>query len=153
VLRAGPPPPQVPTLVAASTAYDDWTKAWFPGIRHLQGDRTAGLDFDHDGLTNFAEFAYGVNPQVHDFVSVPMTRATPDGPVVLSYIARKDKSAVAYKVMVSDDLRGWSDATPDISLSSVVPVNGTDYERVTVTYTPPADVPGKRFFSIRAARK
>lgn len=152
-LLAGPPPPQVPTLVAASSAYDDWTKAWFPGIRHLQGDRTAGLDFDGDGITNFAEFAYGVNPQVYDFVNVPLTRAASNGPVVLSYIALKDKSAVAYKVMVSDDLRGWTDATPDISSSSAVPVSGTDYERVTITYAPPPAITGKQFFSIRATQQ
>ncbi|MES2438693.1 MAG: PQQ-dependent sugar dehydrogenase [Verrucomicrobiota bacterium] len=152
-LLAGPPPPPEPTLVAASTAYDDWTKAWFPGIYHLQGDGTAGLDSDRDGITNFGEFAYGVNPQVHDFVRVPVSRASPAGPVVLSYVARKDKSAADYTVMVSDDLLGWTDATPNITSSSSVPVAGTDYETVTVTYSPPPGVGEHQFFRIRAARR
>ncbi|GAA5127865.1 hypothetical protein GCM10023212_33550 [Luteolibacter yonseiensis] len=152
-LLSGPPDPPAPTLAAASTAYDDWTKAWFPGIHHLQGDRTAGLDFDHDGITNFGEFAYGVNPQVHDGISVPLTRATPDGPVVLSYIALRDKSAAGYQVMVSDDLLGWTDAAPHIISSSAEPLAGTDYERVTVTYAPPPDGAGKQFFSIRAIQR
>ena len=43
-------PPSLPglTRVAASAAYGDWTKAWFPGIYHL--------DSDQDGISNFEKF-------------------------------------------------------------------------------------------------
>ena len=152
-LLAAPPPPPTPTRVAASTAYDDWTKAWFPGIYHLQGPTTIGLDFDHDGVSNFGEFAFGVNPQVHDFVSVPISRATATSPVVLSYVALRDKSASHYQVMVSSDLSGWADAAPNITSTSVVPIAGSDYETVTVTYTPPVGTVTGQFFSIRASQQ
>ena len=151
-LLAGPPPLS-PMLLAASTAYEDWTKTWFPGIYHLQGASTVGLDYDQDGITNFGEFAYGVNPQTHDFVRVPISRATPASPWTLSYVALKDKSAAHYQVMVSGDLVGWTDAAPHITASSAVPIAGSDYETVTVTYTPPAGSVARRFFSIQATQR
>ena len=151
-LLAGPPPLS-PMLLAASTAYEDWTKTWFPGIYHLQGASTVGLDYDQDGITNFGEFAYGVNPQTHDFVRVPISRATPASPWTLSYVALKDKSAAHYQVMVSGDLIGWTDAAPHITASSAVPIAGSDYETVTVTYTPPAGSVARRFFSIQATQR
>ena len=70
-------------------------------------------------------------------VTVPISRTDPSGPVLLSYVALKDKAAVGYKVMVSSNLLGWADATPNITSTSAVPIADTDYENVTVTYTPP----------------
>ncbi|MEO5914473.1 MAG: PQQ-dependent sugar dehydrogenase [Luteolibacter sp.] len=151
--QTAPPNPPAPSLIAASTAFEDWTAAWFPGIYHLQGAQSAGFDPDFDGITNFGEFAFGVNPQTYDFIRVPITRNTPTGPVVLSYVALKDKSASHYKVMVSDNLVGWTDATPNITTTTAVPIAGTDYETVTVTYTPPVGNVTKQFFSIQATQQ
>ncbi|MES2659182.1 MAG: PQQ-dependent sugar dehydrogenase [Verrucomicrobiota bacterium] len=152
-LQAGPPPPPEPSLLPASTAFDDWTQAWFPGIHHLQGLQSAGFDTDLDGISNFGEFAFGVNPQLYDYISVPINRATATSPVVLSYVALKDKSASHYKVMVSDDLLGWADATPNITSTSAVPIPDSDYETVTVTYTSPVGTVNRQFFSIRATQR
>ena len=42
----------------------------------------------------FGEFAYGVNPQAYDHVTVPISKTNPSGPVLLSYVALKDKQWV-----------------------------------------------------------
>ncbi len=153
-LLSGPPAIVTPvTLVAPSSAYDDWTKAWFPGLFHLQGNKNSGLDVDNDGISNFGEFAFGVNPQVHDFVNVPINKASAASPVVLSYRALKNKAGSGYKVMVSDQLTGWADATPNITNTSAVDIPGSDYETVTITYTPPSGTLDKQFFRIQASQQ
>ena len=152
-LLNGPPPPQPATLEAPSLAYDAWTQAWFPGLTHLQGPQTAELDFDRDGITNFGEFAFGASPMASDFVTVPIRQDTSTGAMFVSYAALKDKSASRYKLMVSSDMLRWTDAAAGIIASSAVPIAGTDYETVTVTYQPPAGTGGKQFFSIQASQQ
>ncbi len=154
VTELGSGPPEVtPTIIPASDAYDDWTKAWFPGIYHLQGLKTAPGDFDLDGTTNFGEFAFGTNPQTHDFITVPISHNAPGGPVMLSFNALKDRSGAGYQVLVSDNMNAWQDATANISATSTTDIPGTAYEVVNVTYTPPVGTNGKQFFRIQAKQK
>lgn len=131
---------------AGEPPYDQWVNGILPGIYHLHGMTE---DPEKDGLTNFAEFAFGSDPLVHDFIPVPFERA-PDGSVSVSYRARKGTAGAAYDVMVSGDLLSWADASPDITDISVEDIPGSDYEWVDVTYVPPVGAGQNLFFRIMA---
>ena len=125
--------------------YARWVGAWLPGIYHLQA---ADRDPERDGNSNFAEFAFGGNPLAPDVIPVPLERAA-DGTVSIAYRARRDAAPGAYRLLTTGDLHGWSDASADIVSTDVQPIQGTDYDWVTVTYAPP-DGGAARFFKVEA---
>jgi uncharacterized repeat protein (TIGR03806 family) len=125
--------------------YDQWLADRMPGLSHLHG---ADLDPEHDGTSNFGEFAFGGDPLAPNVFPVPLNRAE-DGSVTLSYTARQAPAGATYQVQVGDSLTGWTDADPDITDVTRTPIPGTDYETVTVTYLPPAAAE-KLFFRIEA---
>jgi len=125
--------------------YQQWLAAWLPGLSHLQG---IDLDPEHDGITNFGEFAFGGDPLAHDVFQVPLERAA-DGKVTLSYVARKAPAGAVYQVQVAGDLATWTPADPGITNIFREDIEDSDYERVTVSYFP-ADPWGALFFRIDA---
>jgi uncharacterized repeat protein (TIGR03806 family) len=125
--------------------YEQWLADHLPGLSYLHG---ADLDPEHDGATNFAEFAFGGDPLASNVFPVPLNRAA-DGSVTLSYTARQAPAGAVYQVQVGDNLTGWADADPDITNVTRSPIPGTDYETVIVTYLPPAAAE-KLFFRIEA---
>jgi uncharacterized repeat protein (TIGR03806 family) len=131
---------------AGEPPYQQWVEGILPGIYHLHG---ADEDPERDGLGNFAEFAFGTDPLVHDFIPVPFERAA-DGSVTVSYCGRKAPAGAAYEVLVSENLISWSDATPDITGISVQDIPSSDYEWVHVTYLPPLGAGENQFFRISA---
>ncbi|QJE96547.1 LamG-like jellyroll fold domain-containing protein [Luteolibacter luteus] len=126
--------------------YAQWLAAHLPGLGYLQG---VDLDPDGDGITNFAEFAFGGDPLAADVFPVPMDRA-PDGSVTLSYVARKAPAGAIYHVQVGDDLSIWNIADPDLTELSRVDLPGGEYERITVKYVPPVGAT-QLFFRIQAS--
>ncbi len=152
-LQSAPPGPPDPTLTAPNTAFENWTQLWYPGLTHLQGLQGLNLDPDGDGVSNFGEFAYGLDPYQSDRVIVPITHNNSDGSIILSYRALKDKASTDYKVIVSGDLGNWANAAPDISSVSAVAIPNSDYENVTVVYQPPVGSPPAQFFEIHATQK
>ncbi len=126
--------------------FDQWAQDWFPGIHHLQ---SPDIDPEGDGLTNFAEFAFGADPLAYDIIPVPLERAA-DGSVTLSYRAHKIPAGAVYSVRVTENLLLWTDAAPDITGITTQDIPGTDYEWVTVTYVPPPGVGANQFFRIQA---
>jgi hypothetical protein len=125
--------------------YDQWLADHLPGLSYLHGP---DLDPEHDGTTNFGEFAFGGDPLNPNVFPVPLNRAA-DGSVTISYHARKAPAGAVYQVKVGNDLTGWADANPHITNVTRTPIPGTDYENVTVTYVPPT-TEEKLFFLIEA---
>ncbi len=141
---------ELPEIVAlesepAADPYETWVRQQLPGIYHLQ---SPDQDPERDGLTNFAEFAFGGNPLVPDAIPVPLERAA-DGAVTLSYRARKAPAGAAYRVLVTTDLATWTDAAADITAISTEAIADSDYQWVDVTYMPPPGADA-RFFRIEA---
>jgi glucose/arabinose dehydrogenase len=125
--------------------YQQWLATWFAGLTHLHG---IDLDPEHDGTPNFGEFAFGTNPLAFDRIQTPMTRAA-DGSVTLTYLARKAPAGAAYHVLAAPDLVTWTSIDPDLTEIERVDLAGTDYEQVTVTYTPPTGT-DRQFYRIEA---
>ncbi|RYD19704.1 MAG: hypothetical protein EOP88_17960 [Verrucomicrobiaceae bacterium] len=131
---------------AGEPPYDQWVEGVLPGIYHLHGMKE---DPEKDGLTNFAEFAFGSDPLAHDFIPVPFERAA-DGSVTVSYRVRKDPAGAAYEVFMSGNLLSWSAASVHITAISAQDIPGTDYEWKHVTLMPPAEAGNHLFFRVRA---
>jgi hypothetical protein len=125
--------------------FQQWLAEWLPGLTHLQGP---DIDPEHDGMTNFGEFAFGGDPLSPDVFPVPLNRAA-DGSVTLVYNARKAPSGAVYHVQVGADMTTWTNADPNLTQITRQDIAGTDFERVTVTYVP-ATAAEKLFFRIDA---
>ena len=125
--------------------YDQWLANHLPGLSYLHG---ADLDPEHDGTTNFGEFAFGGDPLNPNVFPIPLTRAA-DGSVTISYHARKAPAGAIYQVKVGSDLTGWADANPHITNVTRTPIPDTEYETVTITYVPET-AEEKLFFRIEA---
>lgn len=125
--------------------YEQWLAHWFPGLTHLHG---MDADPEHDGQSNFAEFAFGGSPMDFDKFCFPVERAL-NGSVTIHYIGRTAPAGARYHVMASFDMMQWASIDPDLVNIQRVPISGTDYEQVTATYTPPPDA-FQQFFRIDA---
>jgi len=91
-------------------------------------------DNDGDGLSNFHEFAFGLDPtngNSNNPIVTPFDKAT----LSFSYTRRAD-SGLTYTVCISPDLKDWEDLPPD-QLTEVV-TEGTEpgAETVGVTLSP-----------------
>jgi hypothetical protein len=140
--------PDVAELSAETSGlppYTQWLASWLPGLNHLHG---IDLDPEGDGVTNFAEFAFGGDPLSADVFPVPMDRAE-DGSVTLSYVARKAPADAVYHVQVGENLLSWAPADPNLTELSRVDLPGGEYEQITVKYLPPV-ASSQLFFRIEA---
>jgi autotransporter-associated beta strand protein len=109
--------------VGGAGDYDEWASS-FPGFT----DTAKNSDPDKDGLTNFQEYAFGLDP----------TRVSPVSPVAapnksagtFTYSRRKQSlTGLTYRYQSSTTLAGWTTFTPVSEASN----NGDPVETITVT--------------------
>jgi hypothetical protein len=91
-------------------------------------------DGDRDGLGNFDEYAFGLDPKDSSSVrSVIMASLKDSG--TLSYTRRKKSlTGLTYKVWTSADLETWTEDTGSSQTATAIP--GTENEAVEVTLSP-----------------
>ncbi len=127
--------------VVATSAYATWT-AKYPG--HDLTNPAA--DLDGDGMSNFQEFAFGLDPTKSSSVNpirVPFAMASG----TFSY-TRTAGSGLTYTVLTSTNLATWSSA-PASQVAGAPDSNGVETVAVTLTgYSPPAG--GKLFVRVSA---
>ena len=129
--------------VSAASDYDTWKTA-----NGVTG--TEDQDDDNDGLSNFDEYAFGLDPtggsEVNPIVS-QLNKATGQ----FSYTRRlQSKTGLAYTVRSSTTLatNEWADLVKDTDYTESVSPSG-DIETVTITLTP-APTTAKLFIQVRA---
>ena len=100
-------------------------------------------DDDRDGLSNFEEYAFGLDPGNSGSVrNVTMVALKTTG--ALSYTRRKTSlSGLSYTVWTSTDLNDWTEDTAASQTATVIP--GTDNESVEV-FLSPERLGAKRLF-------
>jgi autotransporter-associated beta strand protein len=129
--------------LSAASDYDTWKSA-----NSVTG--TEDQDDDNDGLSNFDEYAFGLDPtggsEVNPIVS-QLNKATGQ----LSYTRRlQSKTGLTYTVRSSTTLatNEWADLVKDTDYTESVSPSG-DIETVTITLTP-APTTAKLFIQVRA---
>jgi autotransporter-associated beta strand protein len=124
--------------------YDDWVTA--NGVVGTETD-----DDDNDGLTNFEEYAFGLDPTGGSSVN-PITSQLDKATKKFSYTRRATNlpdPTLTYSVWFSTDLGTW---TQDTGATEGTPVLNGDVETVEVTLSgfPGDPLPGKLFIQVRA---
>jgi autotransporter-associated beta strand protein len=115
---------QVTTGPAAINDFDQWAG---PSGFNLVGGREG--DDDGDGLSNFEEYAFGLNPTRGESVS-PVT-APNKGTGTFTYTRRKQSlTGLSYSYESSTNLAAWPSFTPALADISN---NGDPVETITVT--------------------
>jgi len=120
--------------------YDDWVALFAPGFT----DTAPTSDPDGDGLDNFTEYAFGLNPVSGASVS-PIT--SPLSGSQFTY-TRRATTGLAYKVFTSTNLATWTEDTAAIQVPGTPDGNGVQSVTVTVTATP---LNGRLFVRIEAS--
>ena len=122
--------------------YDDWTTA--NGVVGGEND-----DDDSDGLTNFEEYAFGLDPTGGSSVN-PIASPLDQGTGKFSY-TRRDSGLtdLNYSVWFSEDLINW---TRDTGAAEGAPALVGEVETVEVTLSALAGspLPAKLFIQVRA---
>jgi autotransporter-associated beta strand protein len=109
---------------------------------------TAGDD-DHDGLTNFAEYAFGLDPKSAASVQ-PITSQLNPVTGAFTYTRRKQAlDGLTYTVWYTTDLKvTWTQDTGATQTATAIP--GTDKESVSVTLSPGLLNAPRLFLRLRA---
>jgi hypothetical protein len=115
------------TVLTGPSDYDAWSFA-----NNVTGGATS--DDDHDGLTNFAEYAFGLLPKNGTSVQ-PVTGPVTPVNGTFTYTRRKTAlTGLTYSVWTSTNLTSWNqDAT---STQTATDIPATDNESVLVTFSP-----------------
>jgi hypothetical protein len=86
---------------------DSWTTLMFGPLAGNPAIAAPDVDYDHDGESNFAEYAFGHDPAVADSEATPYA-LEPAG-FCITYSRPTDHAGVAYAVEVATDLAGpWN---------------------------------------------
>ena len=98
-------------------SYDAWAVESFP-----EGSPADVLlptsDFDQDGLSNFAEYAFLRDPAVSDFSGLLAAMVDGDTSLRLVHSVRTDDATLRYLVRGSSNLIDWTDDTSSFTLES-----------------------------------
>ena len=120
-------------IALASTVmnYTTWATTKYPGFDLSN----PAADLDGDGMSNFEEFAFGLNPTLGSSanpIKVPLDKASG----TFSY-TRTASSGLAYAVQTSTDLATWTpDAGASASQTVTATSGGVETVQVTLTATP-----------------
>ena len=126
------------------TALDAWRFDHFATMEN-SGETADDQDFDHDGLANLIEFAFGTDPTVATPAGNQLRANSEAG--AFSILYRRPEGGVegvTYGVEQSQtSLDDWSPAVLDTDYSETTLPNGDGTETVTVTFA--GELDGRRF--------
>lgn len=129
--------------LAASAPPSDYD-AWKNASQVVGG---ANDDDDHDGQTNFTEYAFGLDPTDPSSLQ-PITGDVNPSTGIFSYTRRKTSlSGLAYTVWTSTDLTIW---TEDNAAVQTITGSTSDVETVQVTPSATSPASSRRFLRISA---
>jgi len=114
--------------VAASPAFAAWINANYPGL----SNKASSGDPDHDGMSSFEEFAFGLNPGSGASVN-PITALPAKATGIFNYTrVNPAVSGLTYTVTTSTDLVVW---TEDVEATASQTVTATNDGVQTVAVT------------------
>jgi hypothetical protein len=112
--------------LAGPAGYAGWINANYPGL----SNKNATADPDGDGVTNYDEFVFGLNPGSSSSVSPIVAMPNPATDSFRYNRLNPTVSGLTFKIMVSSNLSTWVEDTT--AVQSVFATNG-DVQTITVT--------------------
>lgn len=130
--------------------FAEWRAAWFP-TRTGDLESFGEEDGDQDGISNFLEYAFSLDPsRADDRTGGTMPRAySAAGRHGVAFQKRPGAADLQYQVEISHDLFHWSDATADLEELPPATAGGPDTILVTRAGGEPVV---QRFFRVRVNR-
>jgi hypothetical protein len=114
--------------LAAPANFTAWINTNYPGV----ANKSTGGDPDGDGVSNFDEFAFGLDPSSGSSVS-PITTLLSKGNGNFSYTRMNPAvSGLSYRIMTSSNLVDW---TEDVAATAGQTVSATNGEVQTMSVT------------------
>jgi autotransporter-associated beta strand protein len=104
-------------------------------------------DLDHDGLTNFQEYAFGLIPNDGSSVN-PITAPLDQTSGTFSY-TRRTNSGLNYSIWFSENLTDWTEDTNAVE-SAPMPNGENETVEITLSNLPGNPRPAKLFIQVRA---
>ena len=92
-------------------------------------------DYNADGIVNFLEFAFGVQPNLGSGVGALPTVARDAGGIVLTYREANGIEPLVYRILKSADLLTWTEHQPLVG--DVTRIDRGNYTEVQVRIAPP----------------
>lgn len=131
--------------------FAQWRAALFPNDTS-DLETFAAQDPDQDGIVNFLEYAFDLNPSQSDLdvVNALPRPCAVDGRMGIIFRQRKSATDLFVQVEVSSNLLEWQDGTSQ--LEAVVPASGPDTQRVYLSQST-AQTTEAKFFRVRVSRK
>ena len=133
----------------SSNRFTQWTMSAFP-----DGTPTAAMlpaaDFDNDGLSNLAEYAFLRDPSAADPNELLTATASGDGRIEIRHLVRTDDPTLSYQVRESSDLINWFDDVQSFTIESEAAVTHVSALRRIRFADPSPDAPF-RFFRIEVS--
>ena len=95
-----------PVTAQAPLKFSDWVTTLYPSV-------TGGVngDYDHDGLTNGVEYAFGLNPMIRNSLSVLPQPAIASGSISVTFNQPDGVTGVTYGAEWSSDMMTWNAIT------------------------------------------
>ena len=92
-------------------------------------------DYNADGIVNFLEFAFGVQPNLGSGVGALPTVARDASEIVLTYREANGIEPVVYRILKSADLLAWTEHQP--RLGDVTRIDRANYTEMQVRIASP----------------
>lgn len=115
-------------VLAAPANYTAWINTNYPGL----SNKSMGGDPDGDGVNNYDEFAFGLNPSSGSSVSPIKTLPNKTTGNFTYTRTNPAVSGMTYKIMTSPDLVSWTEDVAATAGQSVSATNG-DVQTMSVT--------------------
>ena len=138
-----------------TSPYATWQGTKFTSPDIATGLTTLTSDFDHDGMANLLEYAFGRNPKAADAHGIVPNVS--GNKLQISFACDSSRTDITYTVQASSTLapNSWTDIAKSVGGAATVPINslstvsdsGSGLRTVTVTEA--ATLAGKRFLRVK----
>ena len=147
-----------PSLNVDTSPYGIWRTGRFTPADVATGLTTPAADFDHDGIPNMLEYAFGGDPKVPTVAGVAPAPHVVGNKLQLSFSCDATRTDITYTVQSASTLapNSWSDIATSVGGATTLPIGslstvtdtGSGLRTVTVTDAT-ASSGGKRFLRVK----
>jgi hypothetical protein len=140
--------------------YTGWKQSRFTPTEVTEGAADGSADFDHDGVKNLLEYAFGGNPKASDATLVSPVASVVGNALQIAFSCDATCSDITYTVQTSETLavNSWTDIAKSVGGTQTAPiaalsvVEDVGIGRRTVTVTDSTQAPGsKRFIRLKVS--